>query len=73
VPGRRPEPRIDDPRTHPKRFVCLEVAATYLGISRRTLNALIDEGKITAKPFVHRRKIAITELVRFEESNDCST
>jgi excisionase family DNA binding protein len=46
--GRPREPRIVDPSTHPRPFVSLIVAAEYLGIDRRTLHKLIDEGQIEA-------------------------
>lgn len=65
---RQPEPRIVDLHSHPKRFVCLTVAAEYLTVDRRTLNAWIDEGYITAVPFGRsRRKIALSELIAFEQ------
>lgn len=65
--GRVPELRIASLASHPKRYVCLIVAAEYLEIDARTLNDWIDEGRITATPFGRRRKIAISELQAFEQ------
>lgn len=65
--GRLPDPRIVSLSTHPKRFVCLVVAAEYLEIDPRTLNEWIDEGRLMATPFGRRRKIAISELQAFEQ------
>lgn len=44
--GRRPEPRIVDLATHPRDRVCLAVAAEYLGISYRTVQARIEAGAL---------------------------
>lgn len=63
---RRTEPRIVDPATHPRRYVCLRVAAAYLEVDRRTLNKYLDSGLLDATWFERRRKIAVTELLAFE-------
>ncbi len=59
------EDRITDLDTHPKAFVGLAVAAEFLCVHRETLDAMIDEGQIIAKPFNKQRKIAVAELRRF--------
>ena len=65
---RRAEPRIVDPATHPRRYVCLAVAAAYLEMDRRTLNNCIAEGLVAVTQFGRRRKVAVAELVRFERA-----
>jgi hypothetical protein len=64
--ARRPEPRIEDPATHPKRWVNFTVAAEFLEMDRRALNAYVDEGKVAAEFKGRRRKIHINEIVRFK-------
>lgn len=64
--SRRAEPRIDDPATHPRRYVSLVVAAEYLEINRKTLNAFMAEGLIAYEQRGARRKIAVQELIDFE-------
>lgn len=66
--GRVPEQRISDLETHPTRYVCLIVAADYLEIDIRTLDKWIDEGRLATTPFGRRRKIAISEVRRFERA-----
>lgn len=46
--GRRPEPRIVDPATHPTPDVCLRVAAAFLRCDTRTLRRRILDGHLTA-------------------------
>lgn len=64
---RRAEPRIVDPATHPRRYVSLRVAAAYLEVSPRTLHNYLDERLIDFMEFGRRRKIAVAELVAFEQ------
>jgi excisionase family DNA binding protein len=40
------------------------VAADYLGVDRRTLNKMIDEGAITAQTVFNRRRVLVSELTR---------
>ena len=61
--GRRKELRIVDPATHPRRQVSLIVAAEYLGIDRRTLHKLIDEGQIATVRIGCFQRVPIGELV----------
>ena len=63
--GRYREPRIDNLETYPKKYACLRVAAEYLEIDIRTLDAWIDDGTIEAVPYGKHRRIAIEELRRF--------
>jgi excisionase family DNA binding protein len=60
------EPRILDPATHPRRYVSLVVAAAYLEIDRKTLEKLLQAGKLAYEHRGRRRKIAVSELVDFE-------
>lgn len=46
--SRHAEQRITDPNTHPRRSVCLRVAAEYLEMDERTLRARIESGLIDA-------------------------
>lgn len=61
-PGRRAEPRIVDPATHPRRYVSLVVAAEYLEVDRKTLEKL----GIPTTPFGQRRKILVADLIAWE-------
>lgn len=63
---RKTEPRIVDPARHPKRDVCLTVAAEYLGMHARTLLARIQEGKLPAIRDGKVYRIAVSDLVRYE-------
>jgi len=64
--GMPSEPRIVDPSTHERRWVCLTVAAEFLEMDRRALNGYIDEGRLTWEWRGRRRKIHVDELVRFQ-------
>lgn len=64
--ARRPEPRIVDPATHPRRHVSLVVAAAYLEVDRKTLNKWLDAGMLSFEDRGSRRRIAVAELVDFE-------
>jgi hypothetical protein len=64
---RSAEPRIVDPATHPKRWVSLAVAADYLEVDRKTLNIYLLDQKLAYARFGRRRKIAVTELIAFEQ------
>lgn len=63
--GRKPEPRIVDIEAHPRRAVCLAVAADYLGVSYRTVAARIDAGELAASRDGQRYLVAVAELKRY--------
>lgn len=65
--GRRSEPRIVDPETHPRRTVCLRVAAEYLEIDERTLKASIDDGGLEAFRLGKVYRIELAELVAYRD------
>lgn len=63
---RRAEPRIVDPRTHPRRTVSVRVAADYLEIGVPTLRKLMRAGQIAYVRLTPRdTRIEVTELVDF--------
>lgn len=64
---RRREPRIVDPLTHPKRYVSLTVAADYLEVDLKTLRKYLEAGMLAYQDLVTHRKIAVSELVAFEQ------
>lgn len=64
--ARQPDPRIVDPQTHQQRWVNLTVAAEFLDMGRRALNAYVDEGKLTVELRSRRYKVHVDELVRFK-------
>lgn len=66
--SRRLEPRIDDPATHPRRYVSLRVAAIYLELDPRTLGKYLESGTLAYSEFGKRRKIAVADIVAFEVS-----
>lgn len=65
--SRRAEPRITDPATHPRRYVSLVVAAAYLEMDRKTLLVYLADGKIEYVWSGKRRKIAVAEVLAFDE------
>lgn len=65
--GRKPEPRILDPHTHPRPDVCLEVAAAFLGCDPRTLRGRIADGHITAYKDQGVYRIAVRALVAYKQ------
>jgi excisionase family DNA binding protein len=65
--GRRKEPHIVDPLTHPRRSVCLRVAARYLGVDERTLRARVESGAIEARRDGKVYRIEVDDLVRYNE------
>lgn len=64
---RKPDPRILDPRTHPRSSVCLAVAAEFLGINERTVRARIDDGQIDAVKDGKSYRISLTSLIAYDE------
>lgn len=66
--GRRPEPRIVDIATHPRRAVCLAVAAEFLGLTYRTVLARIDAGALAATQDGRRYLVDTAELKRYAEA-----
>jgi hypothetical protein len=64
---RQREPRIVDPRTHPKSSVCLAVAAEFLGIDTRTLKTRIDLGKLPAWRDEKVYRINIDDLIAYDQ------
>lgn len=65
--GRQKEPRIVDPETYPRRFVSLRVAAIYLEIDVKTLDKFLAAGLLEYVRYGSRRKVAVSELVAFQE------
>jgi hypothetical protein len=63
---RKPYQRIADPKTHPDRWVLFTVAAEFLEMDRRALEAYVDEGDVAWEWKGRRRKIHIDEVVRFK-------
>lgn len=71
---RRSEPRIVDPSTHPRREVCLRVAADFLGVNERTVRARIESGALIAWRDGKIYRIAVSELVAYRDTRiECST
>ena len=68
--SRRPAPRIIDPATHPRPFVSLTVAATFLEMDRRALNHFIAAGKIPAYAQGRMRKLLVSDLVAFKSEQE---
>lgn len=66
MPRRKKEQRITDPSTHPKRTVCLRVAAEYLEIDERTLRLFVESGDLPAFRPGRIYRIAVTDLMAFE-------
>jgi excisionase family DNA binding protein len=64
--GRRPEPLIVNITTHPREYVGLRVAATYLGIDARTVRARIDDGRILGFRDGKAYRIPVAELRRYD-------
>jgi hypothetical protein len=64
--GRRAEPRIVDPKTHPRQKVGLRVAALYLEIDERTLKARVDEGLIECEIDGRVYRFSLTVLVAYK-------
>lgn len=64
---KRAEPRIADPATHPRRNVCLRVAAEFLDIDERTLRAYVFSGDLEAFRAGRVYRIPLTALVAFKE------
>ena len=64
---RAKEPRIVNPQTHPRRYVSLAVAADFLEVDRQTLNKWLTAGLLAYQDYGTRRKIAVSELVAFEQ------
>jgi excisionase family DNA binding protein len=64
--GRQKEPRIIDPRTHPRPFVGLRVAGEYLGLNERTVRARIESGDLPATVDGRVYKIAVVDLMAYD-------
>lgn len=64
--GRKPEPRIIDPHTHPTPDVCLRVAADFLRCDSRTLRRRIEAGYLTAYRDGAVYRITIHALVAYK-------
>jgi excisionase family DNA binding protein len=65
---KRAEPRIIDPATHPRRRVCLAVAADYLCISERTVKARIESGVLPAYRDGRVYRIDIDDLCAYDKN-----
>jgi excisionase family DNA binding protein len=63
--ARRAEPRIVDPSTHPRRVVCLAVAAEFLGLDERTVRARIEVGELDAERDGKVYRIRVDALVAY--------
>jgi hypothetical protein len=63
---RRKEERISDPAAYPKETVNFSVAAEFLEMDRRALNAYVDQGDCGYEWRGRRRRIRVSELVRFK-------
>ena len=63
---KKPEPRIADPATHPKRYVCLLVAAEFLELDARTVRARIDDGAIDAVVNGKVYRVSVASLAAFK-------
>lgn len=63
---RRAHPRIVDPTKHPRPFVCLRVAAEYLGLDERTVRARIEEGRLHGTRDGKVYRIAVAALMAYE-------
>jgi excisionase family DNA binding protein len=64
---RRAEPRIIDPKSHPRSSVCLAVAADFLGIDERTLRARIEEGKLPVIRDGKIYRIALGDVIAYDK------
>ncbi len=64
--GRRKEPDIADPATHPTDDVCLRVAARFLRISKPTVRARIDDGQLPALRDGDVCRIRVSDLVAYQ-------
>jgi hypothetical protein len=71
--GKRAEPRITDPLTHPREAVNLTVAAEFLKMDRRALNYFIDSGRIAIVWRGRQRKVRVTDLVAFNAEQNRHT
>ena len=65
--GRRAEPSIQDPSTHPRTHVSLRVAAEFLGFNERTVAARTNEGKLRAERDGRVWRIAVMDLADYVE------
>lgn len=64
---RRIEPRIVDPKTHPRTYVGIRVAAEFLEVDPKTLAVWLDNGELEFQQLPRTRRIAVSELVAFTE------
>lgn len=64
--GRRREPDIIDPATHPTPDVCLRVAAHFLRISKPTVRARIEEGQLPALRDGDVVRVRVRDLVEYK-------
>ena len=66
--GRTREPRILDPATHPREYVCLIVAAEFLELDLRTLRKRIQLGKFPVEWQDEKvYKIRLADLVAYKQ------
>jgi hypothetical protein len=65
--GRHREALIVDPETHPRRKVCLRVAAAFLGMGERAVRARIEDGDIDAMVNGKSYRIDVNALVAYRE------
>lgn len=66
--GRRKEPRIVTLATHPRRAVCLRVAAEYLDINERTLRARIELGRLRVVRDGKSYRIPLESIAAYERA-----
>jgi excisionase family DNA binding protein len=67
--GRRPEPSIADPSTHPREEVCVRVAAEFLGMDRRTVVARIEDRVLEAWRDGKVYRIPVSALVAYRDEH----
>lgn len=61
------EPELTDPAAYPRKYASLKCVAEYLTIDRKTLLVLLDNGELEYSRIGKRRKIAIADLIAFEQ------
>jgi excisionase family DNA binding protein len=68
--GRRKEPWIQNPATHPRRAVCLRVAAHFLDVDERTLRSRLESGALPATRDGKVYRISVDDLVRYHDERE---
>jgi excisionase family DNA binding protein len=68
--GRRAEPWITDPASHPRANVSLRVAAKFLGLHERTVRARIDEGRLKGWRDGNVYRVSLAGLVVYKRERE---